>query len=695
MKIIVFFVVSCISVVATALDYPMTPKRPVIEKLHGTTITDDYRWLEEANNPEVIEWIGRQEKLTYNHLEKNPFVAQLTKRFDELWRYDDESLPSASYIGTRIFYSKKSKNQNHWIRYTKAHKNAKEELVIDPNTWPENETLDFFYPSRDGNLIAFGKAMGGNEAPVMYIMETATKKILPDTFRGWRQRISAWLPDGSGFYYTCYPSKGEVPEGEEHYWNAVYFHKIGTQASDDTKIWWSDDVKERWHWVSFSEDGKYEIFGRGVFYANELYIRPADSTAAPTPIAIGFDGQYSCDVYGEQLFITTNKNAPRYKVYVTTVDKPQREYWQDFLPETTDVLESFSGINGLLYATYTHNAYSSIKIYKPDGTFLRDVTLPGIGSAGVSGWWGKQEVKMYYQSFAFPSTVYTYDPLKDTLTVLKKPRSVYKTKNIISEQVWYTSKDGTKIPMFIIYKKGTKKNGDNPVLLSGYGGFQSSVSPYFSALYYTLIEKGVIVALPCLRGGSEFGDEWHQQGMLDKKQNVFDDFIAAAEWLIAEKYTKPSRLAIQGGSNGGLLMGAVTVQRPDLFGAVLCQVPLLDMLRFHKFGYANIWAKEYGSAEDPVQFEYIRKYSPYHNIRKGIEYPPILFAASANDARTAPLHAMKMAAAMQSVSESDNPILLLVNKDSGHGGGTTLDKRIRQIAIEYAFLLHHIGVSVK
>lgn len=693
----VFFVLLIITIINCSNyspQYPDTAKIPVITNYHGIEIIDNYQWLEDIRDEKVQDWLDAQQLLTKSHLKNIQQIEWLEERFDHLWRIDDISLPIRVHYGERIFWTESRHDKDASIWWTRACDASPEKLLLDPNTWDYAETLEYVVPSRDGRYIAFGRARGGNEAPVLYVMDTETGEVLPDRVKGWRQYISDWLPDGSGFYYTANPLPGEVPEGEEYYWSAVHLHILGTPKEQDMKVWYSDNIKKAWHSVRFSEDASWEIFHRGVFHSNEVFIRPAGKTTKPVPIVEGFESRYRIMVYDDKLYIMTNHEAPNWMVYTAPANDPVRENWKVFITEEEKVLTSFTGINGKLYANYMHMGHTQIKAYNTAGNFIRDISLPSIGTAYISGWWSKEETRLYFNSFAFPSTVYSYDIEKDELIVIKEYPGEYDIRNIRTRLVDIESKDGTIVPMFLIYNESIDLNGNNPVILSGYGGFNISVRPRFSSLYYVFLEAGAIIALPMLRGGGEFGRLWHEAGMLENKQNTFDDFIASAEWLIKNKYTRPERLAIQGGSNGGLLVGAVTVQRPDLFRAVLCQVPLLDMLRYHKFDFAGIWAREYGSSDDPEQFNYIVKYSPYHNIKEGIKSPAILFTASEFDARTAPFHAMKMTAAMQRANTSEHPVLLLLHWDSGHGGGTTLSKKITQTAKEWGFLLHQIGIEV-
>jgi prolyl oligopeptidase len=411
------------------------------------------------------------------------------------------------------------------------------------------------------------------------------------------------------------------------------------------------------------------------------------------PVTTTFDGQYDINIIEDKLIIWTDVQAPKGMVYITDVDKPNREEWKVLIPEADDNLLYIAGIAGHLFAVYTHNAHTVIKIYSIDGEYLKEIPLPTLGSARIWGYWSTSDIWVQFSSFTYPRTTFQYDIDKDELEIFHQPPIEIDVSNYTTEQVLYESKDGTRVSMFLIHRKDIVRDGTNPTYLTGYGGFNVPMKPYFSTTYALWLESGGMVAIPNLRGGGEYGKEWHEAGMLDKKQNVFDDFIAAAEWLIENKYTERDKLAIGGGSNGGLLVGAVVVQRPELFKIVYCAVPLLDMLRYHKFGYANIWAEEYGSAEDPEQFKYLHEYSPYHNVIDGTDYPAMLFVGSENDARCYPLHAMKMAARMQEANHSGEPILLLVRKKSGHGGGTTITESIEQQAEVWAFLMDKVGLT--
>jgi len=679
---------------ALAFDYPETEKRPVTNDYHGTKIVDNYRWLEDAEDPEVIAWTEEQEKFTHSIIDRCPQKEWIVKRLNELWRYDDESVPRRVLRGERLFYWAKKKEDEKWVYMTRAQEGAEPQVVLDPNQWDETETLHGVAPSRDGKYVAFGKAQGGDENPVIRIMVTETGEILPDQLRGWKQYVNAWLPDNSGFYYACKPLEGEAPEGEHDYWHAAWFHRLGTPAEEDVKVFWHDEVKEYWHGVEVSEEGKYEFYYRSLFNAQEVFYRPTGSTEELVPLAEGLDAEYAISLVDGKLLIHTDKDAPRKMVYITDLDKPQREHWREFIPEhPKDKLNYIAPIAGHLYASYTHNAYHLVKIFDLEGNHLRDLPFPTIGVGGVSGYWSLPEIWVHFSSFSYPATVFKYHFEKDELEVYHEFPVEVDVSDVVADQVWYESRDGTPVSMFIVHREGIELDGNNPTMLGGYGGFDVSMMPRFSTRVVLWLEAGGIYAVPNLRGGGEYGREWHEAGMLEKKQNVFDDFIAAAKYLIEKGWTSPEKLAIRGGSNGGLLVGAATVQRPDLFKVVYCGVPLLDMVNYHTFGLANIWAEEYGNSDDPEQFKYLFAYSPYHNVTEGVEYPAFLVTGSENDARVDPLHARKMTARLQGADAGGGPVLLLVRRASGHGGGTTISTQIEQHAEIYAYLMDRIGME--
>ncbi|MDM7914561.1 MAG: prolyl oligopeptidase family serine peptidase, partial [Candidatus Eisenbacteria bacterium] len=678
---------------AEARSYPPTPRIPVADTLHGTVIVDDYRWLENAGDAAVGAWTAAQDSSSRSILDRLPERDWLRRRFESLWRYDDEGAPEEVIDGDRFFYWVKRKEDEKSRYWTKASREAPGMEVLDPNAWGADDQLEGFYPSRDGRYVAFGRAHAGDETPVVRVMEVETGRILPDSLRGWRPDGVSWLPDGSGFYYSANPGKGEVPAGEEVYWSRAYFHRLGAPAASDSVVFFHPSVKEYFHAAWVSEDGLWVLYGRWEFSKNELYFQRLGSKQPPIPLATGFDAQYSAQILDGRIYVTTDSGASMSHVFLTDVDHPERASWKEIVPEDPErKIEGVVAIGGRLYLQCERRASTEIRIHDADGRWLRDLPLPGIGSASVSGHWSKPTVWVSFSSFVQPPVTYTYDFAADSIRLYKKFPVDVDVSPYTVDQVFYPSKDGTRISMFLAHRKDLARDGRGAALLTGYGGFDVSITPHFSASLFAWLEAGAVVALPNLRGGGEYGRAWHEAGMLERKQNVFDDFLSAAEWLIAQGYTSRERLAISGGSNGGLLVGAAMVQRPDLFRAVLCEVPLLDMLRYHLFGYANIWASEYGNAENADQFAFLRAYSPYHNVRDGVRYPAALFIASDNDARVDALHARKMAARLQAADAGGGPILFLLQGDSGHGGAVSLSEKIEQAVDGDAFLMDQVGV---
>ncbi|MBN1326650.1 MAG: S9 family peptidase [Candidatus Cloacimonetes bacterium] len=674
--------------------YPETPIRTMTDTLHGITVTDDYRWLENGDDPEVVNWSEQQNLLTRQFLEKIPHRAFLVDRLNELWRYDDEGVPRQVKSGDRTFFTVKRKDQEKEMFYYQDPE-SDPQLLFNPNLWDRDESIQGFSPSPDGSLAAYGITRGGNENPRIRIIDVGTRTVLPDTLQGHFQYVTSWLPDNSGFYYNAKPLPGSVPPGDEFYWSTSYLHILGTEADMDRKIFYSDSDKAMYHINSVTEDNRFLVYSRGKFYKNEFLFRPLDKPEAELfPLVTGFTGNYSVDFLDDKILISTEENASNGMVYITDVNTPGRENWKIFIPESKDKLRYIAGISGKIYALYSHNATSIVKIYDLEGNYLRDLPLPQPGSVYISGYWHKQDIWVSFSSFTFPSTTFKYNWDKDVLELHKSYPLDIDVSSYSSEQIWYNSLDGTPVSMFLIYPRELVLNGNNPVLLTGYGGFNVSITPYFSTTNLIWVENGGVVAIPNLRGGGEYGESWHKAGMLENKQNVFDDFIAAAQWLISKNYTNPSRIAINGGSNGGLLVGAALVQRPDLFRVVDCQVPLLDMIRYHLFDFARSWTVEYGSAEDPEQLQYLLAYSPYHNVNRDIEYPAVLLTASENDARTDPFHARKMAAVLQRCQSGNNPVLLRILGKSGHQGGTTLTENLEANADRLAFLMHELDMPV-
>ncbi|HEY7353831.1 MAG TPA: prolyl oligopeptidase family serine peptidase, partial [Terriglobales bacterium] len=539
-----------------------------------------------------------------------------------------------------------------------------------------------------------------SELSTLRVIETATGKLLPDTIERTRAASVAWKLDDSGFYYTRYPKKGEVPEGQEVYNRHVFYHTLGSDAAKDPLIFGEGRAPQDWPGVALSNDGRWLLISVAEGWSkSELYLQDLRAGAAPVRITEGKEFLYGAEVVDGKVFITTNEDAPRYHVFVVDAASPQRANWKEVVPESDAVLTGTGVVNGLLLAQYEKNATSQLKLFDLQGKPLSDVALPAIGTVfGVGGKWNRKEAFFAFHSFTIPDAVYQIDLKNGSSSLWSKVNAAgIDPSRYEVNQVWFSSKDGTRVPMFVFHKKGLELNGKNPTLLTGYGGFNVSLTPSFVGDRYLWLEHGGVYAVANLRGGSEFGEDWHRAGMLDKKQNVFDDFVAAAEYLIAQKYTDKDHLAIRGGSNGGLLMGAALTQRPDLFRAVVCQVPLLDMLRYQNFQIAKLWIPEYGSSDDPKQFEWLYAYSPYHHVKVGQEYPAILFMTADSDTRVDPMHAKKMAALMQAEAKNgrsrERPILLRIDTKAGHGAGKPMTKQVEDLTDIYSFLFWQLGTK--
>ena len=561
--------------------------------------------------------------------------------------------------------------------------------------------LDWWFPSEDGKYVAYGTSAGGSEESTLKVIETASGKQLPDTIERTRFASVAWKKDNSAFFYSRHPKKGDVPSGEEVYHVKIFYHVMGTDPAKDPLIFGEGRKAQDIPGVQLADDDDRWLLIT-VFQGwakSEMYLQDLKAGTPPVEITSGKDFLYSGEVYQNKLYITTNEDAPRSRVLVVDAANPKRENWKEIVPQSDAVLQNSAIVGGKLGAQYEKNASSLLKLFQLDGKFIDDIPLPAIGTvSGTGSKWNRQEIFFGFQSFTIPPSIYHYDlssrktNLWDKVNAPGIDPSAYEV-----HQLWYTSKDGTKVPMFVFHKKGLELNGHNPTLLTGYGGFNVSLTPSFVGGRYIWLEHGGIFAVANLRGGAEFGEDWHQAGMLQKKQNVFDDFISAAEFLISQKYTDKDHLAIQGGSNGGLLVGAAFTQRPDLYRAVVCQVPLLDMLRYQNFQIAKLWIPEYGSAEDSKQFDWLYAYSPYHHVKPGTQYPAILFMTADTDTRVDPMHAKKMAALMQAEAANgqsrERPILLRIETKAGHGAGKPITKQIEEGTDIYSFLFWQLGMQ--
>ncbi len=679
---------------------PKAKVAPVEDTVQGHKIVDRYRYLENANDPDTKLYVEQELSYTRSVLDPLPGRDKINARLSQLLEIGTVGTPQMG--GKYYFHTRREGNQNQPVLYVREGSNGDDRVLLDVNKLAADGTiaLDWWYASEDGKYVAYGTSPSGSEISTLRVIETATGKLLPDSIERTRAASLAWKHDDSGFFYTRYPKKGDVPEGQEVYYRHVFYHALGADPAQDPLIFGEGRNPEWWPNVTLSEDGRWLLIDEEHGWTKtEMFLQDLTSKNPPLEITAGKDFLYGADFFAGKLYITTNEDAPHYRVFVADATNPKRENWKELIPQSDAVLQGVSVTGGKLLAQYEHNATSELKLFGLDGKKLADISLPAIGNVfGTSGRYDRSEIFFGFQSFTVPPSIYRVD-LSDVKSALwakvdapSIDPSVYDVR-----QVWYASKDGTKVPMFVVSKKGIEKNGKNPTLLTGYGGFNVSLTPIFNRGMYLWMEHGGIYAVANLRGGSEFGEDWHRAGMLDKKQNVFDDFIAAGEYLIAQKYTDRDHLAIYGGSNGGLLMGAMITQRPDLFRAVVCAVPLLDMLRYQNFQIAKLWIPEYGSAEDAKQFEWLYAYSPYHHVKPGVEYPAILFMTGDTDTRVDPMHAKKMAALLQAEAKNgasqQKPILLRIETKAGHGQGKPVTKQIEESTDMYSFLFWQLGVK--
>src|SRR6266568_3545505 len=680
---------------------PLAPQKAVTDLLHGKKFIDPYRWLEDASSTDTKQWVNDELGYTRAILDPLPGRERLHKRLGELLSIGTLSAPQIG--GNYYFYTRRHGTQNQPVLLVREGINGTDRALVDVNQLAADGTvaLDWWTPSEDGKYVAYGTSPSGSEMSTLHVIETATGKLLPDSLERTRAASIAWKLDNSGFYYTRYPKKGDVPAGQEMYNRHVFYHELGDDpGADDKLIFGEGRDAEDWPGVSLSNDGHWLLINVSQGWTkSELFLMDVKKGTPPTRITTGKNFLYGGEVYNNKLFVTTNEDAPRYRVFVADAGNYDREAWKELIPQTDAVLQGTAVFGGKLFAQYEQNASSQLKLFDLDGKKISDLTLPAIGTVfGSGGRWDRDEMFFGFQSFTFAPSIYRYD-LKDSSTSLwtKVDAPSIDPAAYDVNQEWFQSKDGTRVPMFVVHKKGVGKNGKNPTLLTAYGGFNVSLTPSFSRTAYLWMEHGGVYAVANLRGGAEFGEDWHRAGMLDKKQNVFDDMIAAAEHLIAEKNTDKNHLAVQGGSNGGLLMGAMITQRPDLFRAIVCQVPLLDMLHYQDFQIAKLWIPEYGSSENPEQFKWLYAYSPYHHVKPGAEYPSILFMTADTDTRVDPMHAKKMAALMQAEAANgqsrERPILLRIEPKAGHGAGKPVTKQIEEFTDIYSFLFLQLGVK--
>ena len=679
------------------MNRPFTRRDDIIDDYHGTKVADPYRWLENPTSEETLAWVEAQNALMSHHIKTIPAHRQIQARLTTLWDYPKYSVPVRK--GGRYFFSKNSGLQNQSVLYVQQTLQGEAAVVIDPNTFSEDGTLALTNQafSKDGKMLAYGVSSGGSDWQEIKIRQVESGIDFPEVIRWCKFSSIAWRHDNQGFYYNRLPEPGTVPEEDQSNFSQVYWHTLDTPQSEDLLMYERPDAKE----LSFSpfvtNDGVYLVLHvwHGTEPKNRLYYREVNSVGPFIRLLDDADARYSLvGNTGSIFYIWTNLDAPRNRIIAIDIEHPDRANWKELIPQQDDVMDFVMMVNNQFVVTYMHDAYHLMKIYNLDGSFVRDIALPTLGSiVEISGKPEHTEMFINFTSFLYPPTIFRYDFPSSSLTLLHGTEIDFDASSYETKQVFYTSKDGTRVPMFLTHKKGLTLDGNNPTLLYGYGGFDNSLTPSFTIATLVWLEHGGIYAVANLRGGGEYGEEWHRAGTLENKQNVFDDFIAAAEWLIANKYTNTSRLAIQGGSNGGLLVAACMIQRPALFGAVLCHVPVIDMLRYHKFTVGRYWVSDYGNAEtDPEHFKFLYAYSPLHNVKEGEVYPATFILAADTDDRVVPAHAKKFAATLQAADGGKNPILLRIETKAGHGLGKPTAKVIEERSDVLAFLFERFGM---
>jgi prolyl oligopeptidase len=676
---------------AAAIDYPSTRKADISEELHGTRVADPYRWLEDDNAAETKSWVAAQNDVTESFLATIPQRAEIRKRLADLWNFERTGAPQE--YGGKWFFTHNTGLQNQSVLKVAESLDGEGRLLLDPNALSEDGTVALanFTPSEDGKLLGYSISRGGSDWNEILVRDVATGKDTSDHLKWVKFSGISWAKDGSGFYYSRYDAPAEgAALTQKNEFQKLCFHKIGTPQSDDRVIYERKD-QPRWGFGGgLTEDGKFLVIhiSEGTDPKNRFFYRPVDGDKVIELLA-GADASY--DFIGNRdrvFYFRTDLDAPRHRIIAIDVAKPERSAWKEIIPQSKDLLQEASMVGGKLVVEYLKDAKSAVTVYDPAGTKLRDVDLPGIGSAG--GFEGREKDKQTFYSFTGftdPGAIYRYDLESGASTLWKRPQVGFDGSAYETKQVFATSKDGTKVPLFIVHKKGIALDGSHRTLLTGYGGFNISITPGFSIGRAVWLERGGILAVANLRGGGEYGSDWHLAGTRLQKQNVFDDFIAAGEWLVNEKYTSSEKLAIQGGSNGGLLVGACMTQRPELFGAALPAVGVMDMLRFHKFTIGWAWEKDYGSAENAEEFKALLRYSPYHVLKSGTRYPATMVTTADHDDRVVPAHSFKFAARLQECQAKDGPpVLIRIDTSAGHGAGTALSKMIEKTADEWAFL---------
>jgi prolyl oligopeptidase len=681
------------------LQYPKTAKVDHVDTYFGVKVADPYRWLEDDNSEQTRQWVEAENKVTFGYLEQIPQRQAIKDRLTKLWNFERFSAPRQR--GGRYFVFRNNGLQNQSVLYTMDSVSAEPKLLLDPNLLSTDGTvaLSETVPSKDGKLLAYGLSSAGSDWQEWHVRDVASGKDLPDLIQWVKFSQASWLADGSGFFYSRYDEPDpKAAMTKTNYFQKLYFHKLGTKQSEDKLIYERKDKKEWGFYGVVSDDGKYLVIlsSEGTDPKTRvLYKDLARPDSQVVELLMDFDAAYDfIDNQGSIFYLKTDLNAPRGRVIAIDVARPQKENWKEIVPQQPETLDSINIIAGRFVASYLKDAHSAIRFFALDGKAEGELVLPGIGSAdGFAGKAADTETFYRFDSFTTPGTIYRYDFTTGTSEIFRQPKVDFDSSKYETKQVFVASKDGTKVPMFITSRKGLRLDGTNPTLLYGYSGFAVPETPYFSIPRAVWMEMGGVYAVANMRGGSEYGEEWHQAGTKLNKQNVFDDFTACARWLIDQKYTSTPKLAITGASNGGLLVGAEMTQHPELFGAAIPQVGVMDMLRFQKFTIGWGWADEYGSSDDEKYFKTLYAYSPYHNLKPGVKYPSTLITTADHDDRVVPAHSFKFAARLQECQAGDMPVLIRIETRAGHGGGKPIAKIIEESADMMAFLVRELGMK--
>jgi len=681
------------------LSYPKPKTVEQVDDYHGVKVADPYRWLEDTDSADTHAWVEAENKVTFGYLEQIPYRKAIRDRMMTLWNFERFTVPQQQ--GGRYFYQHNNGLQNQNVLLVAEALNAEPRQLLDPNTLSSDGTVALGGEAitDDGKLMAYGTAASGSDWQEWHVRDVDTGKDLPDVIKWVKFSGASWSKDGKGFYYSRYDEPKGTALRDANYFQKLYYHKLGTAQSEDKLIYERPDNKELGFGGSVTNDGHYLVIfvWQGTSPKNRLYYKDLTKPdSAVVKLLDDFDAEYRfIDNDGPVFWIRTDLDAPRGKLIAIDTRHPERANWKTVVEQGADKLEDVNVVDNLFLIGYLKDAKTEVRVHDLQGKFLRNADLPGIGTAAGFGGKRKDKETFYsFTSFILPTTIYRYDPATGKSSIFKQPKVDFDATKYETKQVFYNSKDGTRIPMFLTYKRGLKLDGQNPTLLYGYGGFDISLTPGFSIPTVVWLEMGGIYAQPNLRGGGEYGEDWHLAGTKARKQSVFDDFIAAAEWLIANKYTSTPKLAIRGGSNGGLLIGAMLTQRPDLFGATLPLVGVMDMLRFQKFTIGWAWTSDYGSSDNADDFKALYAYSPLHNLKPGTKYPPTLIATADHDDRVVPGHSFKFAATMQADQAGTAPVLIRIETKAGHGAGKPISKIIDQTADEWSFVAYNLGMNV-